>query len=67
MENTFYMDEVTRLTVVDHSKNGQGRVFEKWNIRVTLDLQDDGRTLKVFVDDRKDEDEAIKNDTSTDD
>lgn len=41
--------KITRLTVVDWRKDGQGRAFEAWDVDVKLDLQDGGRTLKVFV------------------
>jgi len=44
--------KATRLTVVDHTAGGQGRVFEKYNLDIELQLQDDGHTLKVFVKDR---------------
>lgn len=38
--------KVDRVEVID----GQGRSYSKWNIRqTTLSLQDNGRTLKVFV------------------
>ena len=44
---------VTRVEVIDHT----GRSYVNWNIlnRVTVSLQDDGRTLKVFVDRKKEE------------
>lgn len=44
---------VTRVEVIDHT----GRSYVNWNIlnKVTLSLQDDGRTLKVFVDRKKEE------------
>lgn len=36
---------VTRLTVI----SGDGRRLEAWNIsNVAMELQDDGRTLKIF-------------------
>jgi hypothetical protein len=41
-------ERVTRLTVVDDT----GRVYEKWDVAVTLSYQDGGRTLKVFVSER---------------
>jgi hypothetical protein len=48
---------VTRITVVNHSTphgdhEKRGRVFEKWDIQIELSVQDGGRTLKVFIDDR---------------
>jgi hypothetical protein len=36
---------VTRITVVDET----GRVYERWDIAAAVQLQDDGRTLKIFV------------------
>ena len=44
--------KATRLTVVDHTTGGQGRVFEKNDLDIELQLQDNGYTLKVFVKDR---------------
>lgn len=49
------LKDVSRVEVIDHSKDGQGRVFVKWRtgIRVSVDRQDSGRTLKVFIDELK--------------
>ena len=44
---------ITRFEVIDHSKNGSGRELTKYDIQVSLSLQDDNRTLKVFLDDRE--------------
>lgn len=42
--------EVTRVEIIDHTKNGEGRVFTKWDIpKVELSYQDDGATLKIFL------------------
>lgn len=43
-------EDVTRVEVIDHTA-GEGRVYVKWDedIQVELSLQDDGRTLKVFI------------------
>ena len=38
-------DDVTRLEVIDK----QGRVYSQWNCTIELSYQDDGKTLKVFV------------------
>jgi len=43
---------VDRLEVIDHKSN-MGRVYSNRPCRVTLSLQDDGKTLKIFVDARK--------------
>lgn len=44
--------QVTRLEVIDHRHGAPsiGRVFSAWDCRIELSYQDDGRTLKVFVD-----------------
>ncbi len=51
------LSSVTRLELIDHTKSsedGGGRSVVFWDLRkhVVLSLQDDGRTLKVFVDNR---------------
>lgn len=47
--------KVTRLEVVDLKKNAdpKGRVYINWhrNNKIELSLQDDGRTLKIFIQD----------------
>jgi hypothetical protein len=43
---TMSCDKITRVEVIDDS----GRAYVKWDIdKVLIDIQDDGRTLKVFV------------------
>ena len=44
-------DKVTRFEVVEHTKGGRGRCYTAHNVKVELSLQDDNRTLKVFVND----------------
>ena len=46
--------KVTRVEVIDHTKpveEGGGRAYTFWKNNVTVEthLQDDGRTLKVFI------------------
>lgn len=41
-------DKVTRFEVINES----GRIIVQYGVHVTLSLQDDGRTLKVFLVDR---------------
>lgn len=38
-------DAVTRLEIIDK----QGRVYSQWNCTIQLSYQDDGKTLKIFV------------------
>lgn len=42
------MDAVTRFEVIDW-RDGEGRILTKYGTRVAYDIQDDGRTLKVFL------------------
>jgi hypothetical protein len=37
--------KVTRVEVIDED----GRVYSRWCAKVELSVQDDGRTLKMFV------------------
>lgn len=43
------VSKLSRIEVIDHSVNGEGRVYSKWDVSVSLSVQDDGKTLKVFV------------------
>lgn len=43
--------KVTRFEVIDHRDDGVGRILTCNGVRVTLSPQDDGRTLKVFLND----------------
>lgn len=45
-------EKVSRFEVIDHTKEMIGRVYVKYDISIDLSFQDDGKTLKVFVDDR---------------
>ena len=50
------MSNVTRVELIDHRRNSktQGRAFVAWDCgQVAVSMQDDGRTLKVFVSDSK--------------
>lgn len=49
VDNTNYM----RFEVIDHTKEKLGRVLSKYDVNVELSVQDDGRTLKVFLTDYK--------------
>lgn len=49
--------KLTRIEVIDWTKDarfGGGRVFQAWekDIAIGVDEQDEGRTLKVFINDR---------------
>ena len=45
------LSEVTRVEVIDYSSDGPGRPLIRHGVSVKLSLQDDGRTLKVFLGD----------------
>lgn len=47
MDDANYM----RFEVIDHTKEKLGRVLSKYDVNVELSVQDDGRTLKVFLTD----------------
>ena len=45
-------ETVNRFEVIDHTKSveeGGGRVLTAHDVQVDVSLQDDGRTLKVFI------------------
>ncbi len=57
MKNQDLMDlitkTITRFEVIDHTSKKQGRIVVEYNVNVELSLQDDNRTLKVFLTDKK--------------
>ena len=48
------IDKVNRFEVIDHSGEKIGRILVKYGIKVEVSIQDDGRTMKVFLTDRTD-------------
>ena len=48
-------EKVTRLEIINHQDRPIGRVFTKYDCNnIELSLQDDGKTLKIFINnDRK--------------
>lgn len=48
------LTQVNRIEVIDWTNNQSERAFTKWvkdNFKVSYDLQDDGKTLKIFLED----------------
>lgn len=47
--------KVNRFELIDHTEGGNGRVFVRYaeNIKVETSLQDNERTLKIFITDTK--------------
>ena len=46
--------KIDRVEVINHRTDAErfGKVFTQWDCSVEISIQDGGRTLKVFVDDR---------------
>lgn len=57
MTNQELMDimtkSITRFEVIDHTSKKGGRIVVEYNVNVELSLQDDCKTLKVFLTDQK--------------
>ena len=45
MAKEIKLPKVTRVEVIDET----GRAYTKWNVKVEAQLQDDERTLKIFI------------------
>ena len=45
-------DKVTRFEVIDHTSSKEGRIFVKYSVMVDVSIQDNGRTMKVFLKDK---------------
>ena len=51
-----FLGEVNRIEVIDWTKSGTGRDFVKWidsNFVVGVNYQDDGRTMKIFLTEKR--------------
>ena len=49
------MMNLTRIELIDHTVKGSGREFVRYYdrpVNIQTDIQDDGRTLKIFVSDK---------------
>lgn len=44
-------DAVTRFEVIDHTSDMRGRVLVRHGCKITINLTDHGRTMKVFLTD----------------
>ena len=47
-------EKITRFEVIDHTSEFQGRILVKYGVKVEISIQDDGRTMKVFLTDNTD-------------
>lgn len=43
--------KITRFEVIDHTSELQGRILVKYGVKVEISIQDDGKTMKVFLTD----------------
>ena len=48
--------KVARIEVIDHSTGGKGRILVVYDKSVYMQLQDDDRTLKIFLGDKTNQD-----------
>jgi len=55
---------VTRVELIDHRRGSEtfGRAFVAWDVSADISIQDDGRTLKVFVSDSEEAPKSAKTD-----
>lgn len=49
---TVETEKITRFEVIDHTSELQGRILVKYGVKVEISIQDDGRTMKVFLTDK---------------
>jgi hypothetical protein len=45
--------EVTRFEVIDYTKKHRGRILVEYKVSVEVSIQDEGRTMKIFLTDKK--------------
>lgn len=47
------IEGITRFVVIDHRTKTEsfGRFLDEWNIKLSYDIQDNGKTLKIFMND----------------
>lgn len=54
-------EKITRFEVIDHTSEFQGRILVKYGVKVEISIQDDGRTMKVFLTDKINNEKTISN------
>lgn len=42
-------NKVTRLEVIDHTDKKRGRFVVEYGVSVEVSIQDDGKTMKIFL------------------
>lgn len=58
VDNVMATEKVTRFEVIDHTTEGAGRLLVRYGVKVEAAFQDQGRTMKVFLTDPPDPDQA---------
>lgn len=56
-------DKADRIVIVDHKgrrKLNGGRIVDKWNSKLEFSIQDDGRTIKIFIRDKNEQEKRSK-------
>ena len=60
MKKTIDESKLSRIEVINHSSNkdlGSGRIFTHWDMKnktkITLEIQDNEKTMKIFIDDKQ--------------
>ena len=46
------IDKVTRFEVIDHTRKQRGRIVVEYGVNIEISIQDDGKTMKVFLTDK---------------
>ena len=54
-------EKITSFEVIDHTSELQGRILVKYGVKVEISIQDDGRTMKVFLTDKINNEKTISN------
>jgi hypothetical protein len=44
--------KVNRFEVIDHTWEKEGRIVVKYGVDVEVSIQDDGKTMKIFLTDK---------------
>jgi hypothetical protein len=45
--------QVDRFEVIDHTSKARGRVVVEYGVKVEVSIQDGGKTMKIFLTNRK--------------
>jgi hypothetical protein len=46
-------EKISRFEVIDHTRKRRGRIVVEYGVQVEMSIQDDGRTMKIFLTDKK--------------